>query len=52
MPVPEPTDATAELLLLHVPPPASVSALVEPAQTLIVPVMEEGSGLTVIIEVT
>ena len=40
IPVEEPTVAIAVLLLLHVPPVVeSISALVEPAQTLAVPLI-------------
>ena len=46
-PEPEPTVALA-LLLLHVPlPVASLSVVVRPTQTFIVPVMAAGSGLMV-----
>ena len=47
IPVDVPTVAADVLLLLHVPPPASVNAVVEPAQTLAVPVIAEGRVLTV-----
>ena len=44
----EPTVAIAVLLLLHVPPVvASPSVVVAPAQTLVVPVIAAGAGLTV-----
>ena len=47
-PLPDPTVATATLLLLHVPPgTASAKLDVKPWQTLIVPVIAEGSGLTI-----
>jgi hypothetical protein len=42
-----PTVATAVLLLLHVPPPASVSAVVEPTHTLAAPVIALGDELIV-----
>ena len=46
----EPTVARAVLLLDHTPPPAALlRAVVDPAQTVVVPVIEPalGSGLTV-----
>jgi hypothetical protein len=47
-PLDEPTVASAGLLVLHVPPAlASESVVVEPAQTVVTPVIEAGSGLTV-----
>lgn len=52
-PVAEPTVAMAGLLLLHVPPgDALLKVVVKPAQILIVPAMPEGSGLTVMGQVT
>lgn len=39
--------ATEEVLVVQVPPPASVSAVVDPTQTTAVPVIVEGKGLTV-----
>jgi hypothetical protein len=47
MPEDEPMVAMAVLLLVQVPPPASVRVVVEPIQTVAVPLMAEGSGLTV-----
>ena len=48
MPV-EPTAAIAVLLLLHPPPVVpSVNVIVDPAQTLALPVIAPGSGFTVI----
>lgn len=48
IPLVEPTVAVSKSLLLQVPPPvASVSVLVDPTQTFIVPVIVAGSGLTV-----
>jgi hypothetical protein len=44
----EPTVAMDVLLLVQVPPPASLKVLVRPTQTLKVPEMAEGAGLTVI----
>jgi len=45
---PEDIDAIVELLLLHDPPGGvPLSVVVKPAQTLIVPVIEVGNGLTV-----
>jgi len=47
-PVPEPTDASVGLLLLHVElPEPSVSVVVDPTHTLVVPPIAEGSALTV-----
>jgi hypothetical protein len=49
MPVPTPIVACAVLLLVHVPPPvASVSIVVEPTHTFVVPPIGAGNGLTVI----
>ena len=51
-PVVEPTVANPVLLLLQVPPPViSLNIVVEPVQTLAVPVMAAGNGLTVMIAV-
>ena len=48
IPDPNPTVATAVLLLLHVPPPGvSNKLVVNPAQTVSVPVMAFGNGSTV-----
>ncbi len=48
-PLPEPTVDTDVVPLLHVPPAvALLSVVVSPAQTLFVPDMEAGKGLTVI----
>ena len=47
-PVVEPT-VTFALRLLHVPPPASVNAVVAPLQTVSVPVIPEGELVTVIV---
>ena len=47
IPVPAPIVATDVLLLLQVPPPASLNAVVKPAQTTVVPVIAEGFGFTV-----
>jgi hypothetical protein len=48
-PVDEPMDATALLLLVHVPPAvALLSAVVCPEHTASVPVMAAGSAFTVI----
>ena len=44
MPVLKPTVATVVLLLDHVPPPASLNAVVVPGQTLVTPVIADGSG--------
>ena len=46
-PVDEPTVAILVLLLVQVPPPASVSAVVNPEQTVLVPVIGEEAALTV-----
>ena len=42
-----PIVATLVLLLIHVPPPVLESVVVEPAQTVAVPVIADGNGLTV-----
>src|SRR5258708_5129718 len=39
--------AMAVLLLLHVPPPASVSVVLRPVQITLAPVMADGCGFTV-----
>jgi hypothetical protein len=45
--------ATAGVALLHVPPAvALLKVVVEPMQTLVVPVMAAGNGLTVTVVVT
>ena len=50
VPVAEPTVAFDVLLLLHVPlPVTSVNAVVSPIHTVPVPVMPEGTELTVIV---
>ena len=47
MPEDEPTEATAALLLVQVPPPvASVNAVLLPMHTLVVPVITEGPEFT------
>ena len=47
-PVVEPTVPTAVLLLIHVPPPdRSVSAVVKPMHTFILPIIVTGNELTV-----
>lgn len=43
----EPTVATPVLLLVHNPPPASLSVVIEPAHTSAVPLIDDGDGLTV-----
>jgi hypothetical protein len=48
MPVPEPTVATAVLLLLQVPP-VFTSVAVLPKQILVTPVVGPGKGLTVMV---
>jgi len=46
--VPETTVATPVLPLLHVPPvDTSVKVVEDPEQTILVPVMDDGEGLTV-----
>ena len=50
LPVAEPTFAL-ELLLVHVPPPPSVSVIVDPTQTEDGPEIDDGSGSTVIVAV-
>lgn len=47
IPVADPTVATDGVPLLHVPPPASLNVVVDPTQTVSVPAMVAGSGLTV-----
>ncbi len=47
MPVVDPTVAMPVLLLLQVPPPASDNVVVKPEQTLSVPSIVVGNGLTV-----
>jgi hypothetical protein len=49
IPVVMPAVATAVLLLLHVPLPASLSVIVAPVQTVDGPEMPAGSGYTVIV---
>ena len=52
IPVEEPIVATVGVLLLHVPPVvASLNVVVEPSQTVNVPVIPAGDGLTVTIVV-
>lgn len=53
IPVPAPTDPSAGLLLLHVPPVVpSLNVVVEPTHTFVVPVITAGLGLTVIGKMT
>jgi hypothetical protein len=47
IPVADPTEAIPDMLLLHVPPPASDKVVVRSEQTLSVPSMAVGNGLTV-----
>ncbi len=47
IPLPEPTVANVVLLLLQVPPPASLKVTVAPAHTTPVPVIPAGRGFTV-----
>ena len=47
IPVVDPTIATVVLLLLHVPPPASLNVVVKPEQTSSVPSIAVGKGSTV-----
>ena len=47
IPLVKPITAAVVLLLVHVPPPASVNAVVRPTHTLFVPVIADGNGLTV-----
>ncbi len=47
IPEPEPTVATDDVPVVQVPPPASVSAVVIPTQTVPVPVIVPGNGFTV-----
>jgi hypothetical protein len=51
MPVAAPTVATDVLLLLQVPPPASVSAIVLPRQALLLPAMGPGPDTMVTVDV-
>lgn len=48
-PVAEPTVATEELLLVHVPPDELLSVVVNPAQIVVLPVIGDGSGLTLMV---
>jgi hypothetical protein len=53
MPVEEPTLATVALLMLHVPPVVGLLSVVQlPTQTVSVPEMAPGAGLTVMSVVT
>ena len=47
IPVVDPTVAIVVLLLLHVPPPASLNVVVKPEHTLSAPSMAVGRGFTV-----
>ena len=47
----DPTVAIEVLEEVQVPPPASVNADVKPTQTIVLPVMAEGAGLTVMVVV-
>ena len=47
-PVPAPTVARAGILLVQLPPPASLKVVVDPTQTCGVPDIDDGNGLTVI----
>ena len=52
IPVSEPTEALAVLLLLHEPPEtASVNVIAEPAHTEVAPLIEPGTEVTVTITV-
>jgi hypothetical protein len=51
VPVSEPIAANELLLLLHVPPPASVSVIEEPTQVLVIPAITAGSAFMVIPEI-
>ena len=46
-PVEDTTVAIPVLPLVHVPPPASLKVVVNPAHTVPVPVMDVGNGFTV-----
>ena len=48
IPVDEPIVATPVDELLQVPPPVLVSVVVNPSQTVVVPPIADGNGLTVI----
>ena len=47
----EDMDAMVELLLLHVPPPASLRVVVDPRHTALAPSIAVGNGFTVTIVV-
>ena len=49
--MPAPVTVALPLLMLHVPPPASVNAVVKPAHTLSVPSIAVGNGFTVTVVV-
>ena len=51
IPVEEPAVAIPVVPLAHVPPPASLKVVVNPAQTAAVPLIADGNGLTVTITV-
>ena len=52
IPVAEPTDATAALLLLHVPPVVVLpSVAIEPAHSEVVPVIAPGAAFTLMVAV-
>ena len=46
-PVPGTTVATVVVLLLQVPPPASLNVVVDPIHTNVVPEIDDGNALTV-----
>ena len=46
-PVDEPTVAMDPLLLVHVPPPASLKPIFDPVHTVLAPLIADGKGLTV-----
>lgn len=47
MPVVTPMVATAVLLVVHVPPPVLLSVTGDPMHIVVLPVIADGSGLTV-----
>ena len=51
IPVLRPTVATVDALLVQVPPPASLSAVVVPTQTIVLPDIEDGVETIVIVTV-
>ena len=48
VPLADPTVTTAVLLLVHVPPPASLSVILEPVQIALLPLIVPAVDITVI----